>query len=348
MFKFLKDKLKGAIEKFSKKIEEETIEKKPKKEIEEEPKKEIKEVVKEEKLGEIKEEKKEGFFERLKKKVIYKRISEDKFNKVFEDLEVSLLENNVAVEVIDKIKEDMKVDIVDVDLRGKVDKLIKENLKESLEDLFELEKVDLVKEIKRKKPYVILFIGVNGSGKTTTIAKLAYLFKKNNLKCILAACDTFRAASIEQLQEHANNLGIKMIKHDYGSDPAAVAFDAIKHAEAKNCDVVLIDTAGRQHSNTNLIDEMKKVVRVAKPDLKIFVGEAITGNDCINQSVTFNKEINIDAIILSKADVDDKGGAIISVSYVTRKPILFLGTGQGYEDLEEFNKDKIIKDILGG
>ena len=128
---------------------------------------------------------------------------------------------------------------------------------------------------------------------------------------------------IIEFARELSKLGIKIIKHDYGSDPAAVAFDAIKHAKAKNIDVVLIDTAGRMHSNVNLIDELKKITRVAKPDLKIFVGESIAGNDCVNQATEFNEAVGIDGIILAKADVDEKGGAAVSVSYVTKKPILF-------------------------
>jgi fused signal recognition particle receptor len=162
---------------------------------------------------------------------------------------------------------------------------------------------------------------------------------------VLAAADTFRAAAIDQLQLHADKLGVKLIRHDYGSDPAAVAFDAIKHAEAKKIDIVLIDTAGRLHSNINLMDEMKKIMRVAKPDLKIFVGESITGNDCVEQAKHFNDAVGIDGIILAKADVDEKGGAAISVSYVTQKPILFLGIGQEYEDLQQFDKERLLASI---
>ena len=187
---------------------------------------------------------------------------------------------------------------------------------------------------------------INGSGKTTTIAKIAKLLQENRLKVVIAASDTFRAAAIHQLQEHADRLGVKLIKHDYGSDPAAVAFDAIKYAEAHGIDVVLIDTAGRLHSNVNLMAEMEKVARVAKPDLKIFVGESITGNDCVEQARSFNNAIGIDGIILAKADVDEKGGAAISVSYVTKKPILYLGTGQEYDDLEPFSAEAVV-DSLG-
>src|SRR3989344_6040476 len=255
MFKFLKDKIKDAVNRFSKDVEEpkeepanqevikekepekkqEIIHDKPLEKANEFKKHEIaKEEPKIEDENPAKAESKEpGFFKKLTQKVTSKKIDEGKFESLFYDLELILLENNVALDVVDKIKE--------------------------------------------KKPFIILFVGINGSGKTTTIAKFANLLKKNKLKCVIAASDTFRAASIEQLEYHAEKLGIKLVKYKYGSDPAAVAFDAIKHAEAHNIDVVLIDTAGRMHSNENLIDEMKKIVRVAKPDLKIFVGESITG-----------------------------------------------------------------------
>lgn len=183
------------------------------------------------------------------------------------------------------------------------------------------------------------------SHNTTTIAKLAHLLKENKLKCILVAGDTWRKAAIEQLEEHSKNLDIKIVKHSYESDPTSVAFDGVKMAKAHNLDVVLIDTAGRQHSNKNLIEEMKKIVRVIKPDLKIFVGESISGNDLILQVQEFNKAISLDVIILSKTDVDEKGGAIISAAYVTRKPIIYLGSGQTYKDLEKFDRNKIIKNL---
>ena len=305
-------------------------------------------IIREIPITETKEPEKKGFFETIREKIITTKINEAQFEKLFWELELALMENNVAVEVIEKIKNDLKVEIVDKPIRRmKVEETISSTLKNSIEGLFEISNIDLIQVIKNKKekPYVIAFFGINGSGKTTSIAKLGHMLKEKKISCVLAASDTFRAASIEQLELHANKIGIKIIKHDYGSDPAAVAFDAIKHAKAKNIDVVLIDTAGRMHSNINLVDEMKKIIRVAKPDLKIFVGESITGNDCVEQAKTFNEAVGIDGIILAKADVDEKGGAAVSVSYVTKKPILYLGTGQKYKDLEIFSKEKIMKNI---
>ncbi|GAH34806.1 unnamed protein product, partial [marine sediment metagenome] len=309
-------------------------------------KEEIKKELKVEKAEKEEKPEKKGFFGKIKEKVVTKKINEKQFEELFWNLEVALLENNVATEVIEKIKEDLKQELVEKPIRrSKIEKTIEESLKKSIGDLFEAKSFDILEKIKQKKPFIICFVGINGSGKTTTIAKIAHLLKGKGLSCVLAASDTFRAASIEQLQKHADNLGIKLIKHDYGSDPAAVAFDAIKHAESKNIDVVLIDTAGRMHANVNLMDEMKKIIRVAKPDLKIFVGESITGNDCVEQAKKFDEAVGIDAIILSKADVDEKGGAAVSVSYVTKKPIIYIGVGQEYKDLKEFDSELVIKNL---
>ncbi len=289
-----------------------------------------------------------GFFSRLTEKVLAKKISATQFDAIFWDLEIALLENNVAVDVIEKIKNDLKRDIVDVPIRrGKIEDVITEHLRQSIEELFPKTHVDIIKAIRAKKdkPYVICFIGINGSGKTTTIAKVAKLLQDNNLSCVLAAGDTFRAAAIDQLDYHGEKLGVRVIKHQYGSDPAAVVFDAIKHATSKNIDAVLIDTAGRLHSNVNLMEELRKIIRIAKPDMKIFIGESITGNDCVEQARQFDEAVGIDQIILSKADVDEKGGAAISVSYITKKPISYLGTGQEYQDLEPFSSEKILEQM---
>jgi fused signal recognition particle receptor len=354
---------------------EEVKEEAPKEEVKEtpieEPKEEVEDIPKEEKSVEKvkKEEKgtqtteesdsslefeqelqdmedKKGFLGKIKEKIVTKKINEKQFDEMFWDLEVVLLENNVAVEVIEKIKQDLRTNLVDRPIkRGQVSDTILTSLKDTINALFDVESIDVIEKAKGKKPFVICFVGINGSGKTTTIAKFAKLLENNGLSCVLAAADTFRAAAIDQLQTHADKLNVKLIKHDYGSDAAAVAFDAVKHAESKGIDVVLIDTAGRMHSNVNLMDEMNKIIRVANPDLKIFVGESITGNDCTEQAKKFNETISIDGIILSKADIDEKGGAAISVSHVTGKPILFIGTGQEYKDLEKFDSHIILNNL---
>ena len=289
-----------------------------------------------------------GILGKLKQKVVTKKISADKFDKLFWELELALLENNVAVQVIDKIKEDLKTTLVDKPIpRGDIGALIQQSLKTSITDILTVEPVDLLKQIKAKKdkPYVLVLVGVNGSGKTTTIARLTHLLQKNKLSCALVAADTFRAGSKEQLKVWADKLKVKMIAHDYGADPAAVCFDGVAYGKQQKLDVILIDTAGRQHSNINLVKQMEKIVRVAKPDLKLFVGESITGNDAVEQATQFNESISIDGIILTKADIDEKGGATISVSHVTGKPILYIGTGQELDDLEPFDAEKIIANL---
>lgn len=295
----------------------------------------------EEKVEEQK--KKEGFFTKLTKITL----SEEKFNDLFWELEVTLLENNVAVEVIEKIKEDLKEALTGEKVaRKSVEQLIMDTLKNTITEILMAEPIDLLKKAEEKKPFIITMIGVNGSGKTTTLAKLIKYFQDHNKTIVVAAADTFRAAAIQQLEEHTTKLGVKLIKHDYNADPAAVAFDAVKHATAKGLDIVLIDSAGRLHSNDNLMNELKKIIRINKPDMNIFVGEAITGNDCVEQAKLFDEAVGIDGIILAKADVDEKGGAAISASFVTKKPILFLGTGQNYEDLTPF-KPAVVLESLG-
>jgi len=397
MFSFLKNKLKSALERISKKIEAEPAEektpepekkeqkaKKPKiqkekvvreKNVEEklavpEPtpavtksakpeekkgflskifgKKEEKKEEEKQEAEEEQPEKRKGILSRITEKIVTTQISPVQFDDLFSDLEMALLENNVAVSVIDKIKEDLKKDLVNTPIkRGKVLDTIKISLHDSIEQLFAVGKIDLLRRIKdtKDKPFVIVFVGVNGSGKTTSIAKIAYLLKQHNVGCLMAAGDTWRAASIQQLEEHGKNLGIRVVKQDYGSDSAAVSFDAISAAKAHNIDVVLVDTAGRQHSNKNLMEEMKKIIRVAKPHLKIFVAESLTGNDAVEQGREFNEAIGIDGIILTKSDVDEKGGAALSITSVTGKPILYLGVGQRYQDINSFHLETFLKSV---
>lgn len=324
MFGFLKDKIRTAISRIPEEVEE-LPEEAPKEEVVEKP---------------------GGIVEKIKRKVTTKRLSDDDFERLFWDLEVGLMESNVAVEVVERLKQSLKMDLVGVPIdKSKIGTIVEEGLKNSISELFDYEELDLVSTVKKKKPFVILFLGINGSGKTTTIAKFAKVLESNRLGCVMAAADTFRAAAIEQLSFHGEKLGIKVIKHDYGADPAAVAYDAVKYAENKNLDVVLIDTAGRMHSNINLMDELKKIDRVVNPDMKVFVGESITGNDCIEQAKQFDGAIGVDGIVLTKADVDEKGGTAVSISYVVGKPIIFLATGQNYGDLEKFNIAKLMQSL---
>jgi fused signal recognition particle receptor len=294
----------------------------------------------EESLQKVLDPGKKSFFDKFSKK-----LTEEKFDEIFEELEFSLLENNVALEAIERIKESLAEKLIGNSLKQTN---LAEELKNSILQLL-INPGDFIAEIKDslevKSPFVILFVGINGAGKTTTIAKIASLLQKNKLSACLAAADTFRAASIEQLQQHADNLNIPLIKKDYGSDPAAVGFDAVAYAKKNKVDVVLIDTAGRMQNKDSLMKEIEKVSRVTKPDMKIFLGESITGNDATKQAKAFNDSIDLTGTILSKADVDEKGGTAISVSHVTKKPILFLGTGQEYEDLEVFDKENLIEKL---
>lgn len=292
----------------------------------------------------------EGFFKKITSKINKVKISEEQFEVYGEELEMLLLENNVAVEVAEKIVSELKEQIVGKELLKKeIEEEIKDGFKDIMRNIlvnpFDLKEKINEKYNNKKEPYVMLFCGINGTGKTTTIAKIADYLQKNKISCVLAAADTFRAASIEQLKNHAEKLGIKIISHEYGSDPAAVGFDAIKYAKKNAIKCVLIDTAGRIHTSKDLLREIEKIVKVNKPDLKVFVGESITGNDAIEQAKSFDWTIGIDAIVLTKADIDEKGGTSLSVGYVIKKPILFLGTGQLYDDIEPFDKEKFIKKL---
>lgn len=294
------------------------------------------------------EEKKEGFFGKLFSKVSSKKITETDFDELFYELELALLESNVALDVVDKIKAELKPKLINKELKKeKLASEISTVLKNTIEHVLHEPTKSLIEQINSKQgsPFVILFFGINGSGKTTTIAKLAHYLKKNNISCVLAAGDTFRAASIEQLETHANRIGVPIVKSQYNADPASVAFDAIAYAKKHATKAVLIDTAGRMYTRENLMREMEKIVRVSKPDLKIFIGESTTGNDATEQARAFNETAGIDGIILSKADVDDKGGAALSVSHVTGKPIYFIGTGQTYNDLTPFKKSIILNNL---
>jgi len=299
-------------------------------------------------------------FEKLKSglkglvsKVTTAELKSENLRPILSEFKMSLVENDVAFPVAEKICDEMERRLNGVQVKRLEDrkKIVEKNLRDVLlEIMLTNTDVNLLKDIeeKRKKgePYTIVFVGINGTGKTTTIAKVARFLNRKGYSTVLACSDTYRAGSIEQLEEHAKRLGIKMIKHKYGADPAAVAFDTLSHAKAHGINVVLIDTAGRMQTNRNLMSELEKVKRVVKPDLTILVVDSLTGNDAVMQAEEFHKSVGIDTTILTKVDADVKGGSSLSVTYVTQKPILFIGTGQAYEDLEEFNPEKFVQMIL--
>ncbi len=299
-------------------------------------------------------------FEKLKtglkgliNKVVTTELKAENLRPLLSDFKLNLVENDVAFPVAEKICEEMekRLDKVQVKRLDDRRKIVEKDLREVLlETMMTNNNIDLLKamEEKRKKnePYVIVFVGINGTGKTTTIAKVCRFLNENGYSAVIACSDTYRAGSIEQLEEHAKRLGTRMIKHNYGADPAAVAYDTISHAKAHGINAVLIDTAGRMQTNQNLMNELAKVKRVVKPDLTILTLDSLIGNDAVMQAEEFHKSVGIDATILTKVDADVKGGSALSVTYVTKKPILFIGTGQKYDDLEQFDPERFVQMIL--
>ena len=269
-----------------------------------------------------------------------KKIDVATMDEVLWSLELGLMEADVALPVVEEIKREVRADLEGkrVDRRFSVEDAVRLALKNAVENVLKTNTFDFDQfVVKHDRPVVIMFVGINGTGKTTVIAKIAHRLQKMNLTTVLAASDTFRAGAIEQLSIHADRLATKVIKHTAGGDPAAVAYDAVEHARARKRDVVLVDTAGRMQTNVNLMDEMKKIKRVAKPHLIVFVGDALAGNDAIEQALAFDKEVGIDAVVLTKIDADAKGGAALSIAYTIKKPIAFLSTGQEYEEIIKFD-----------
>jgi fused signal recognition particle receptor len=265
-------------------------------------------------------------------------------------LEMALLESDVAMPVAEEIVKKVKFDLVGKKKKIGADtgQLAEDSLRSALLSILSENYLDFDEYIKSTtSPVKILFVGVNGTGKTTSIAKVAKYLMDRDYSVVLAAGDTFRAGAIEQLEVHGNKLGLKVVRHKTGGDPAAVIFDAIEYAKAHNKDVVLADTAGRLHTNINLMDQMKKIVRVTKPDLLIFVDEAIAGNDAVERARLFNESVAIGGSILTKTDADAKGGSAISIAYITGKPVLFLGVGQTYPDLVKFDPHWLVDRLLG-
>jgi len=286
-------------------------------------------------------------FEKAVKTVTEKRIEEKDLLPVLNDLEVDLIDADVAIDVAERIKSDLLKGLAGKEIkRGKENEEIISAFRQSLLGILDVPQVNLEKLAETKKPVVLLFLGFNGSGKTTSIAKVANFLKEHGHSVVLAAADSWRAAAIEQLEEHACRLGVNVIKHNYGSDPAAIVYDAIEHAKAKGVEYVLADSAGRVHTNQNLMQELQKMVRVNKPDLKVLIIDSMTGNDALEQARAFGA-VGVDAVIFTKVDVNEKGGAILSVTNELKKPILFLGVGQEYKDFEKFDAEKFVNRVLG-
>ncbi|MCI4363381.1 MAG: signal recognition particle-docking protein FtsY [Thermoplasmata archaeon] len=278
------------------------------------------------------------------------RLKESTLEDTLDEVEIALLESDVALPVVERIRKDLAKELSGRKLRWGADaeSAIKATCERTVRGILARPPFDLVAEVRKHSPppFVVLFVGVNGTGKTTTVAKLAHWLNSQGLGCVIAAGDTFRAGAIEQLLVHGERLGIKVVRQQEGSDPAAVAFDAVQHARARGIPVVLVDTAGRQHTNENLLEEAKKIRRVVPPQLTLFVGDALSGNDVVEQAKLFTQELHVDGLVLTKLDADVKGGAALSSTFVTGRPILFVGVGQGYGDLRPFDPEWMVRRLF--
>jgi fused signal recognition particle receptor len=279
-----------------------------------------------------------------------RRLTDDTVDTVLEDLEIALLQSDVALPVVERIRRHIRKELAGKKLKWGADaeSAIRASFEESVRSILSQPPIDLMARVRAQqpRPFIVLLVGVNGTGKTTTVAKLAYWLNRQGLSVVIAAGDTFRAGATEQLLVHGERLGIRVVRQPEGGDPAAVAFDAVAHARARHLDVVLVDTAGRQHTNANLVEEAKKIRRVVQPHLTLFVGDALSGNDTLEQAKQFQSALGIDGLILTKLDADAKGGAALSATYVTKKPLLFVGVGQGYEDLRPFDVEWMVHRLL--
>ena len=273
------------------------------------------------------------------------KITEEELEEPLEQLEFALLQGDVEMRVASEIIEGLREELVG-QARAQVksgEVVVREAIGNALLDVIDVGGIDFDEEIAaREKPVTIIFTGVNGVGKTTTIAKLGRYLEERGYDVVLANGDTYRAGANEQLQKHADNLDLKLISHEQGGDPAAVIYDAVEYAEANDVDIVLGDTAGRLHTSNDLMSQLEKIDRVVGPDLTLFADEAVAGQDATKRAEQFDDAAEINGVVLTKADADSQGGAAISIAEVTGKPILFLGTGQGYDDIEQFDPEVIV------
>ncbi|MDR3102354.1 MAG: signal recognition particle-docking protein FtsY [Methanocalculaceae archaeon] len=293
-----------------------------------------------------------GFFGKLKMLVIEREfvLSEKGIDEALLELQMVLLESDVAFPVAEAITNHMKKELVGTHrkIRESPEGIVTNALKHAIEEVLG-DGFDLAGYIKsHEKPVKILLTGVNGTGKTTSIAKIAYYLQNQGTSVVVGAGDTFRAGAIEQIRVHCDRLGVKLIAHQEGADPSAVLYDTVEYAKAHNTDVVLADSAGRFHNRVNLMNQLEKIKRVMKPDLIFYVDEAAAGNDAVIRAEEFEKTISTDGVILTKVDMDQKGGAAISIAYTIGKPLVFLGVGQGYPDMKPFTPSLIIDAIFGG
>ncbi|MXR42948.1 signal recognition particle-docking protein FtsY [Halobaculum sp. WSA2] len=277
-------------------------------------------------------------------------IEEEDLEGPLQDLELALLSSDVEMSVADRILDTVREKMIG-ETRAQVqttDQLVTEALHDALLDVIGVGQFDFEERIaEADKPVTIVFTGVNGVGKTTTIAKLSEWLDERGYSSVLANGDTYRAGANEQIREHAEALDRKLIAHDQGGDPAAVIYDGVEYAEANDVDVVLGDTAGRLHTSNDLMAQLEKIDRVVDPDMTLFVDEAVAGQDAVKRAQEFDDAAAVDGSVLTKADADSSGGAAISIAYVTGKPILFLGVGQGYDDLRLFDPEELVDELLG-
>lgn len=293
-------------------------------------------------------------FSRAAKGIAQKELTEKVLDDILLDLQIALLESDVAQEVVDDLSAKLKKELLGLKLEKEQEatEIVQSKLQAALGEIFaRTNRFDLIERVKLKKdtrsgPFVVLFLGINGTGKTTTVAKIANLLRKAGFSVVVAAGDTHRAGAIEQLEQHAIRLSLKIVKQRYGADPSSVGRDAYDHAKKNHIDIVLLDTAGRMQTSKNLMDEMGKIVRVVKPDAKLFIGDALAGNDTINQAQEFFQYTNFDGAVLTKVDADAKGGSAISIAHITSRPIVYIGVGQGYDDIIPFDPDKFISSLF--
>ncbi len=272
---------------------------------------------------------------------------------LLEELEWIMLESDISSDAVSAVMDALRKNLIGQRLRkgAELSKVLEASLKRALRGILEAGYWDFDASIqsfidKGDSPVVVMFVGVNGTGKTTTVAKIAHRLQKRNLSVIAAAGDTFRAGAIEQLETHCDRLGIRCISSQRGGDSAAIARDAVESAKAKGIDVVLVDTAGRMQNKSNLMAELEKVRRVANPHLTLFVGDALAGNDAVDQARNFQEMLKFDGAVLTKLDTDAKGGAGLSIAHATGRPIVMCGIGQEYDDLKQFDPDWLLEQLF--